>query len=626
MKLFWAIAFCFSSIVSVAQTNEELQDVLLKAFTNPDSTAYFYDQAKLLIDTDADQASFDYFKVFTKSNKNQADSLGLYAEKALQYYTQTDSFNKQRKIYERLYYFALNRGEYDQAMAAIQNALDAATKQKDTAYMSLHLTDKSNLYHDFQDYKTGVEYGKKAYDILAESNNPITKYLIFANNVIAINFDDWNKPDSALYYHYKNIKLIENLEDDTRYSFVYNNIGNTNLKVENYDEADKYIKRALDINLKSGDPYRLATNYTNLATIAFKANNYSKAQSYFKLAQEQANKHGSIEKKRDILQQQAWMYEQKGDFQNAFLKQQAFNVLKDSVFKTERAKIVDELETKYETEKKERALATTRASLVESELKSQQKNLWIYGSLGLALLLGLLGYLFYNQQKLKNHQLRKEAELKSALVKIETQNKLQEQRLRISRDLHDNIGAQLTFIISSMDNLKYAFPKMTKAMADKISGISTFTGQTIYELRDTIWAMNKEDISFEDLQGRISNFINKAQNVRTQTSFNFSIEDGINPEHEFTSVHGMNIYRIIQEAVNNALKYAQADNISVHISQTSSAYTIRVVDDGKGFDATQADLGNGQNNIRKRANILKAQVDLESKIGKGTSLTLTLPK
>ena len=65
--------------------------------------------------------------------------------------------------------------------------------------------------------------------------------------------------------------------------------------------------------------------------------------------------------------------------------------------------------------------------------------------------------MFYNQQKLKNRQLQKENELKDALIKIETQNRLQEQRLRISRDLHDNIGAQLTFIISSIDYLKYGF-------------------------------------------------------------------------------------------------------------------------------------------------------------------------
>jgi len=75
--------------------------------------------------------------------------------------------------------------------------------------------------------------------------------------------------------------------------------------------------------------------------------------------------------------------------------------------------------------------------------------------------------MFYNQQKLRNSQLRKENELKTALAQIETQNRLQEQRLRISRDLHDNIGAQLTFIISSIDTLKLRFKDMNEKLSDR---------------------------------------------------------------------------------------------------------------------------------------------------------------
>ena len=76
-------------------------------------------------------------------------------------------------------------------------------------------------------------------------------------------------------------------------------------------------------------------------------------------------------------------------------------------------------------------------------------------ALALAFLFGLIGFLVYKQQRLKNEQIIKENELRQALIKIENQNNLQEQRLAISKDLHDNIGSQLTFIISSLDNLKY---------------------------------------------------------------------------------------------------------------------------------------------------------------------------
>ena len=231
----------------------------------------------------------------------------------------------------------------------------------------------------------------------------------------------------------------------------------------------------------------------------------------------------------------------------------------------------------------------------------------------------------YNQQNLKNRQLQKEGELKAALVKIETQNKLQEQRLRISRDLHDNIGSQLTFIISSIDNLKYGFKDMGDKLSGKLSSISGFTSQTIYELRDTIWAMNKNNIAFEDLQARISNFIDKAKIASEKTKFNFDIGSNVNTAHLFTSVEGMNIYRIIQEAVNNALKYSEASEITVNISEVESSFIITINDNGKGFDKENTDVGNGLLNMKKRGRDIGANVEINSSMSNGTAVVVKVP-
>ncbi len=234
--------------------------------------------------------------------------------------------------------------------------------------------------------------------------------------------------------------------------------------------------------------------------------------------------------------------------------------------------------------------------------------------------------MFYNQQKLKNRQLKKESELKTALAKIETQNRLQEQRLRISRDLHDNIGAQLTFIISSIDNLKYGLKGATLKTKEKLSSISAFTSQTIYELRDTIWAMNKESITFEDLQARIINFINQASAASKGIDFTFQVSETISTEHTFASVAGMNIYRIIQEAVNNALKYADAKNISVTISEEQNMFLITISDNGKGFSVTEIQQGNGLNNMKKRAQDLEGNIEFQSNVHKGTNVELMVLK
>ena len=225
-------------------------------------------------------------------------------------------------------------------------------------------------------------------------------------------------------------------------------------------------------------------------------------------------------------------------------------------------------------------------------------------------------------QKMKTLQLQKENELKDALLKIETQNRLQEQRLQISRDLHDNIGAQLTFIISSVDSLKYAFADGNPKLEDKLNNISSFTKETIYELRDTIWAMNKEAITIEDLKTRISNFIDNAQLSLNGIQFNFNFNT--KSFQSFSSRDGMNIYRLIQEAVNNAIKHAKASQIDVSLTESNNKINVIISDNGKGFDLATAEIGNGLNTMKKRASELKGNFKIES-TENGTSIYLSLP-
>src|SRR5690606_16058371 len=146
----------------------------------------------------------------------------------------------------------------------------------------------------------------------------------------------------------------------------------------------------------------------------------------------------------------------------------------------------------------------------EKELALKIRNQWIFGLITLAVIIGLIGFLLYKQQVLKNIKQQKDNELKLAMGKIEYQNRLQEQRLSISRDLHDNIGAQLSFIVSAIDTIKYYISDKNEQLTGRLSNISAFAKETIQELRDTIWAMNKPGITIKDLQGRIANFMEKA--------------------------------------------------------------------------------------------------------------------
>ncbi|HNQ27980.1 MAG TPA: histidine kinase, partial [Aquaticitalea sp.] len=211
-----------------------------------------------------------------------------------------------------------------------------------------------------------------------------------------------------------------------------------------------------------------------------------------------------------------------------------------------------------------------------------------------------------------------------ALEKIESQNRLQEQRLAISRDLHDNIGAQLSFIVSAIDTIKYYVNDKNDKLTEKLENIGAFAKETIQELRDTIWAMNKSDIMLKDLQSRIANFIEKAK--QSQHNINISVEadKSISADLKFTALQGLNIFRIIQEATNNSLKYAEANHIQIQISQKENNVNFLVQDDGKGFVETEVEAGNGLLNMRKRAEELGGELILLSEAGKGTTITFNV--
>ena len=93
---------------------------------------------------------------------------------------------------------------------------------------------------------------------------------------------------------------------------------------------------------------------------------------------------------------------------------------------------------------------------------------------------------------------------------------------------------------------------------------------------------------------------------------------------KFTSLKGINVYRTIQEAVNNAIKYAEAKNISVEVEKINNQIKIVIQDDGKGFDLETADLGNGIQNMKKRIDDVGGTFEINSWQNKGTKIIIII--
>lgn len=284
---------------------------------------------------------------------------------------------------------------------------------------------------------------------------------------------------------------------------------------------------------------------------------------------------------------------------------------------------VSEMDAKYKTAEKEKKIAKQKEELLAKELAIKNRNLYtILLSAGLVIV-GIISLGYYQKSQFKRKQLQKELDLKDALATISTQNRLQEQRLRISKDLHDNIGSQLTFIVSSLDNLKYVSKDLNQIFKDKLSNISDFTTDTIFQLRDTIWAMNKNEITFEDLSARILSFIEKAKSA-TNNTIAFKVRSNSHTEITFTAVQGIHLFRVIQEAINNAIKYANGDTIHVNAIEKNRKLHLTIKDNGQGFDLNEVKLGNGLSNMEERMSAIGGTIYINSKINIGTTVKIEI--
>ncbi|QOD60178.1 sensor histidine kinase [Polaribacter haliotis] len=519
------------------------------------------------------------------------------------------------------------------------------------------------MYNWNQGYFNKVlDYFFKSLQLEEELNNELNKANPLSN--IGLIYQEMFLTDKALEYHFKALKIREKYNDETKIGLSLNNIAVCYKIMKQYEKAIIYLKKSLEISVKTNDfinqisindnlgniyninkNYELAikhylasinisdkkqykeskkiSSYSNLVALYNKINLPKKALFYSDLAFKILKKHPEdIYLASDLHFHSAESFFRIGNYKKGnFLAEKNIR-LKDSLFSLNNAKEIANLETKYQTIKKEKEIAIQKEQLLEQELAIKNRNLYAILLASALLILGIIFFAVYKRNQLKKKQLQKEIDLKDALATIKTQNRLQEQRLRISRDLHDNIGSQLTFIISSVDNLKYVSKNANEKLKDKLAGISSFTTETIYELRDTIWAMNKSEITIEDLHTRILSFVEKAK-IATE-NVEFTVNYTINKNEAFSSLEGMNIFRVVQEAVNNSIKYAEASKIEIKIDKKENQFLISVIDNGIGFDINSVELGNGLSNMEKRMSEIGGKLKIISIIEKGTEIKIIL--
>lgn len=552
--------------------------------------------------------------------KSQTDSSLIYHEKALDLRLKSDDFTKIGDSYNNIGIAYDKLGNFPKSLEHYFLALRNYEKEKDLEKQAMVLSNIGIVYKAQKEYEKTLDYYQKAHRIYQDLNLDFGIAVSEGNTggVLLL----MKKYDESIDYSIRAKSLYEKIGYERYTAYPLINIAVAYDSLKNYPKAEKYYREAIDLNKKYQNTYEIANSLKAYGSMLLKQNKNQSSIHQLQEALGYTKNSNAVLLEVEIRRILAKAYAQTQNFGEAYTQMETYALGRDSLFELEKTKTVFELEKQYETEKKEKQILVQRAELAENKLSLERKNTWIVLIIGLVLLTGLIGYFVYRNQRLKNLQLQKENELKDALIKIETQNKVQEERLRISRDLHDNIGSQLTFIISSLDNLKFQLDNENHAAGKRIETINHFTRNTITELRDTIWAMNKENIRFSDLKVRISNFLENAKSHVQYIDFEVKMNESIDENHSFTAFEGINLYRVIQEAVNNAIKHAEASKIKVVFEKVENHFEVQVSDNGKGMENLSKDSGNGLNNMYKRVADLGGELIVKSEPGIGTELKI----
>lgn len=216
-------------------------------------------------------------------------------------------------------------------------------------------------------------------------------------------------------------------------------------------------------------------------------------------------------------------------------------------------------------------------------------------------------------------------QFKKKMRAIKVQHKIQLERERISRDLHDNVGTQLSLISKSIHGMLQNdtnYSEEDQKQKLKLTGQNSL--DVISALRETIWALNKESIALQEFFDKLKSFAQKQMSLNEQTKLWFT-ENITNVTVVLGPSEALHLFRICQESITNSLKYAQAKNITIHVETNKDKYSVCLTDDGRGFDKNVIDTAEhyGIENMKHRANEIACELIIETTINQGTSIQIS---
>jgi signal transduction histidine kinase len=511
----------------------------------------------------------------------------------------------------------LNINDYANAITNLRAAIKPLEEAREHEYLGNCYNNIGLMYTELDNYQRAMDNFNLAQKEYATAGN--TRQMAYVISNIAMILSEKHQYDSAIMYEHKAIPYFEKDSDYYNLAKCYNNIGVDYTRMNDNKNAEKSyltsIKYASMYNSKGG----LADTYANLATVYSVMGDFKQSEVYASKAFELLPYLKSPKIKADLLFLCGRIKIRQGDYKSATKYLMDSKSLKDSIFKKEAAELLTKSEIRYGLERKENENKQLHAQNriqqlelrnTENEIESRKTFNVVVIALSALIIVLLVLYL------------RRRLVLQKLLDDNKNRAELQEQRIGISHELHDNVGAQLSYIVSNLEVMLQKHPE-----DKRLNSLSDMSKQAIITLRETVWALNNESISVTDFADKFKQYTAKILHYNQDTTCTF--EEQFQDNLILQPVQALNLFRICQEAFSNSIHHSNASIIRVQFSNSGSdVFTVSIQDNGIGFDQEEAALKGhyGLSSMRSRARDLGAEFTINSVKDEGTQVIFTLKK
>ncbi|MGB5205244.1 MAG: ATP-binding protein, partial [Eudoraea sp.] len=543
------------------------------------------------------------------------DSAYYQYAQAEKIYTALNDKSRRSQVLYRMSLIQKDIKDFTGAEINLIKAIELLQTEENNEQLFLCYNLWGTLAKNLNEFELSRDYFSKATEYLNKlPKESINKKQNILNNNIGNSYKEQGDYLKAIPYFEKVVGtdslLIKNPKS---YALALDNLAYSQFKTGKMKISEANLKEALQINIQENYLDQIAMSRYHLAEYFLAERDTSLAMDNAQVALEIAKEGNDNQLVLETLKLYPLL-----DPENAPSYLKEYLVLNDSLQEEDRKIRNKFARIRFETDEFK----------AENQLLARQRQLWIGIAIGLFLL--AISFLIIISQRAKNRKLRFQQQQQQANQEIFNLMLAQNQKLeegkqseqkRISEELHDGILGEMNGIRMMLLGLNKKIDdnaiSMRGAAIEKLQGVQEEIRTISHQLNDASYQkFHNFIISVEDLLRNIC----EAANLE----YHFNYDEGL----DWDALSGdikINLYRVIQESLQNSIKHAAATAIYVEMDSTDGIIKITLKDNGRGFNAKKGKKGIGHKNITSRVNKLNGDWSLESKPGKGTLVTVQVP-